>query len=142
MKRSLVLVVVFYPSFSSSFVCTHEHNHRRATISRSYVAPNDDQLGPTSLSKQDIILQEVLGIQPETDAQREERLTLRQQEIESRRRQKKASIVVAIFSFLVAAGNYFHQYTHPTTSLSLLTEMQQNSDPITVIGRNGKPTGK
>jgi thioredoxin-like negative regulator of GroEL len=47
---------------------------------------------------------------------------------------------VAILSFLVAVGNYYNHYTHPTTSLSLLIEMQKRSDSINVIGRNGRPT--
>lgn len=142
MRQSIFFVVIFSPSFSSSFLCTHVQSCRRATAFQSYVAPNDDQLGPSALSKQDIILQDILGIQPETDAEREERLNRRQLEIESRKRQKISSVFVAIVSFLIAVGNYFHHYTHPTTSLSLLKEMQQNSDPMTVIGINGKPTGK
>jgi len=142
MKWSIVLVVVFSPICGSSFSYTHDKSHRRRTLFQSYISSNDDQPVPNSLSKQDLILQQVLGIQPETDEQREERLARRRSEFDSRIRQKKTNFFVAILSFLIAAGNYFHQYTHPMTSLTLLSEMQQNSDPMTVIGANGKPTRK
>ena len=94
------------------------------------------------LSAQELILQESLGITPETAKERQDRLTQRQALIDSEKREKTQNAVVAALAFLAAILNYGYQFTHPITSLSLLTEMQRNSDAITVIGTNGKPTGK
>merc|ERR1739844_9234 len=41
---------------------------------------------------------------------------------------------------MAAVGNYVYQYTHPITSLTLLTDMQRKSDDLALIGKNGKPT--
>ena len=142
MRWPIVFALLFLPS-STSFVVTPHRRYQRDTIFLSLdtnQSPNDEHISENSLSKQEILLQEVLGIQPETDLERQERLSLRKLKIEERQRQQLSSIFVAIFSFLVAAGNYFNHYTHPTTSISLLAEMQQKSDPMNVIGRNGKPT--
>lgn len=92
------------------------------------------------LSAQELILQESLGITPETAKERQDRLTQRQALIDSEKREKTQNAVVAALAFLAAILNYGYQFTHPITSLSLLTEMQRNSDAITVIGTNGKPT--
>jgi thioredoxin-like negative regulator of GroEL len=37
-------------------------------------------------------------------------------------------------------ANYVYQYSHPITAIQLLTEMQQSSASMSVIGKNGKPT--
>ena len=92
------------------------------------------------LTPQERILKEALGIEPETAAEKEQRQKERRAKIEKIENEKKKNIAVAILSFTVACLNYCWQYTHPVTSLSLLTQMQRNSDDITLIGKNGKPT--
>lgn len=54
--------------------------------------------------------------------------------------QKNRNIAVAIVSIVLAIGNFFWQYSHPVTSVQLLTSMQQASAPVTLIGTNGKPS--
>ena len=53
---------------------------------------------------------------------------------------QRRNIGVAIASICLALLNYAWQYTHPVTPVQLLVEMQQKSDPVTIIGRNSKPT--
>lgn len=50
------------------------------------------------------------------------------------------NIIVAIASFAVAIFNYGWQFTHPVTAIEILTAMERESAPLTVIGNNGKPT--
>jgi len=54
--------------------------------------------------------------------------------------QQRRNIAVAVVSVVLAIGNFFWQYSHPTTSVQLLFSMQQSSAPMTTIGVNGKPT--
>merc|ERR1712161_55629 len=54
--------------------------------------------------------------------------------------EKLNNIGVAILSVLAALLNFGYQYTHPVTSLSLLSSMQDKSVDINVIGNNGRPT--
>jgi len=53
---------------------------------------------------------------------------------------KRRQLGIAIGTVLAAIGNYAYQYANPVTSLSLLVEMQRNSEDLAVIGKNGKPT--
>eukprot|EP00557_Chaetoceros_sp_GSL56_P002253 CAMPEP_0176502278 /NCGR_PEP_ID=MMETSP0200_2-20121128/14659_1 /TAXON_ID=947934 /ORGANISM="Chaetoceros sp., Strain GSL56" /LENGTH=337 /DNA_ID=CAMNT_0017901321 /DNA_START=112 /DNA_END=1125 /DNA_ORIENTATION=+ len=93
-----------------------------------------------NLTLQERILQESLGIQPETPQEKETRIKSRQAQISQEQKSKRTNILVAIVAFSLAILNYTWQYTHPITSLTLLTEMQRNSQEFNVIGNNGKPT--
>lgn len=53
---------------------------------------------------------------------------------------KRRNFIVAIFSILLAITNYVWQFIHPITPIQLLFTMQQNSQPISIIGNNEKPT--
>jgi len=53
---------------------------------------------------------------------------------------QRRNIGVAIASICLALLNYGWQFTHPVTPVQLLFQMQQESEPLTVIGRNSKPT--
>jgi thioredoxin 1 len=55
-------------------------------------------------------------------------------------KQKTRNTITAIVAVLVAVLNYGWQYTHPMTSLQLLSEMQSSSQPLSIIGTNNKPT--
>jgi hypothetical protein len=59
------------------------------------------------------------------------------QALEERR---KRNVTVAIASVALAVLNYLWQWTHPITPIQLLVSMQQQSTPLTEIGRNHKPT--
>ena len=50
------------------------------------------------------------------------------------------NIVVAIASISLAIMNYFWQFTHPISPVQLLFTLQQESDPISIVGKNSKPT--
>lgn len=54
--------------------------------------------------------------------------------------QRKRNVGVAVASVVLAVSSYLWQFTHPVTPIQLLTSMERRSDPITVIGTNGKPT--
>jgi len=92
------------------------------------------------LTNQERILKEALGIEPETPAEREKRIQRRIDKANEIINEKRKSIAVAALAFAAAILNYGWQYTHPITSLSLLSEMQRNSADLNVIGHNGKPT--
>lgn len=54
---------------------------------------------------------------------------------------RRQNILVACLSILLAISNFVWQWTHPSvTPLTILSEMEQRSPPIDVIGNNGKPT--
>lgn len=89
---------------------------------------------------QELILQEALGLDPESETDKKSRQEARKQEISTRQSAQIQNVVVAISAFLLAVLNYGWQYTHPITSTSLLVDMQRNSPAINVIGSNGKPT--
>ncbi|KAL7571253.1 hypothetical protein ACA910_008909 [Epithemia clementina (nom. ined.)] len=48
--------------------------------------------------------------------------------------------VVAVASVLLAVSSYLYQFTHPVEPVQLLYTMQQNSQSMSVIGVNQKPT--
>jgi thiol-disulfide isomerase/thioredoxin len=56
---------------------------------------------------------------------------------------KKKNMFVAAASVGLALVNYFYQFTHPLSSLQLLSNMQHDHAPETtlqLLGNNGKPT--
>lgn len=109
------------------------------TANETPVSDTTTQHAEKELTPQEKI-QQALGTQSETENDRKARIAAREALIAKSEKEKLVKIGVAVASGLAAVLNYAYQYTHPITSLSLLTEMQRNSDDITVIGRNGKPT--
>jgi len=81
-----------------------------------------------------------LGITPETEEERIARIEKREALVKKAAQEKIVKIVVAVASGCAAVFNFGYQYSHPITSLTLLSDMQRNSEELTVIGRNGKPT--
>lgn len=92
------------------------------------------------LTNQERILKEALGIEPETDEEKQARIASRQYITQTERSKRRNNIAVAVLAFVAAIFNYSYQFTHPVTSLSLLTTMQRESADLSVIGKNGKPT--
>merc|ERR1712238_320437 len=91
-------------------------------------------------SNQDRLLQEILDIKPESTAERQSRISERLNAKRRLEEEKLNNIGVAILSVMGALLNFGYQYTHPVTSLSLLSSMQDKSVDINVIGNNGRPT--
>jgi len=85
-------------------------------------------------------MQIAMGIEVETEEDRLARIAKREALVVKKEKEKLVRLGVAIASGVAAVLNYAYQYTHPITSLSLLTEMQKNSEELTVIGKNGRPT--
>jgi Thioredoxin domain-containing protein len=115
----------------------------RMSVTRNYSQDDDDDDEAhkvVTLTAQERILQESLGIPPETPLEKEIRINQRKAELSKEQTSKLNNILVAIAAFSLAILNYTWQYTHPITSLTLLTEMQRNSEELNVIGNNGKPT--
>jgi hypothetical protein len=56
------------------------------------------------------------------------------------REMRRRNTIVAIASIVLAISNYVYQFLHPLTPLQLLVDMQSHSAPITIIGKNPKPT--
>jgi thiol-disulfide isomerase/thioredoxin len=48
--------------------------------------------------------------------------------------------LVAVASIILALSNYAWQYSHPLSSLQLLSSMQASSPSLSIIGTNRKPT--
>jgi thiol-disulfide isomerase/thioredoxin len=69
-----------------------------------------------------------------------EKLRCDVQQRQDLQKQRNRSIITAAAAILVALGNYAYQYTHPITPIQLLTEMERSSAPMSIIGKNGKPT--
>lgn len=57
--------------------------------------------------------------------------------LESRRR---TNIAVAVASIVLAVANYLYHYWNPVSPLALLVQMQSQSAPLSIIGKNHKPT--
>ena len=115
-------------------------NNNNNNNNNKFNVENNDVINAPVLSAQERILQEALGISPESEEEKLERCI--QCELEQQRLQdeKKTNIGVAALSFLVALVTYAWQYTHPMPAVQLLAQMQEQSAPLTVIGNNGKPT--
>lgn len=71
---------------------------------------------------------------------KEEGVKRRQKMMDELEKEKRTNIGVAVFSVLAAVLNFAYQLFHPVTELQLLVAMQDQSSPLTTIGRNGKPT--
>ena len=54
--------------------------------------------------------------------------------------QRQRNVGVAVVSVVLAVTNWLWQYAHPLEPIQLLVELQQQSAPLSVIGRNDKPT--
>jgi len=63
---------------------------------------------------------------------------LEEKRIAARQRRKNAAVAIA--SIALAVTSYLWQWTHPLQPIQLLVEMQQQSAPLEIIGRNDKPT--
>jgi len=55
-------------------------------------------------------------------------------------KKRRNNIIIAVASFSLAVLNYLYHFTHPLSSLQILSDLQTQSPPLTVIGRNQKPT--
>jgi thiol-disulfide isomerase/thioredoxin len=53
---------------------------------------------------------------------------------------QRRNIVTAVVAIALAVSNYVWQLSHPVTAIQLLTSMQGQSESITIVGRNAKPT--
>lgn len=108
--------------------------------SKQNISEETSGLTTDRLTNQERILKKALGIEPETDEEKQARIASRQSIAQSERSKRRNNILVALLAFLAAIFNYGYQFTHPVTSLSLLTTMQRESADLSVIGKNGKPT--
>mmetsp|Transcript_10459 Transcript_10459/g.30755 ORF Transcript_10459/g.30755 Transcript_10459/m.30755 type:complete len:330 (-) Transcript_10459:180-1169(-) len=81
-----------------------------------------------------------LGVEPESDEERRRRVSDRLAAEEEARAKKRTNAAVAVLAFAAAVLNYGWKVTHPVTAVEILAEMQSQSAPLTVIGRNGRPT--
>ena len=131
-----------YTDTCSCLHLLHLSNSKNDNDSSSSSTTTTKQSQPLyiDLTPQERILKEALGIEPESPMEKLKRQQERQSKIDKIQNEKKKNTIVAIAAFMAASLNYFWQYTHPITSLSLLTDMQRKSDDITLIGTNGKPT--
>ena len=53
---------------------------------------------------------------------------------------RKRNLIAAVASISLALLSYLWQFTHPVTPVQLLADMQATSAPLSLIGKNGKPT--
>lgn len=53
---------------------------------------------------------------------------------------QRRNIITAVLSIALAMTNYVWQLSHPITPIQLLMSMQVQSQPITIVGSNNKPT--
>lgn len=111
-----------------------ENNHNETAVSEIPTEEAEKELTPQEK------MQLALGIQAESEEDRKLRVAKREALVVKREKEKLVKLGVAVASGFAAVFNYAYQYTHPITSLSLLTEMQRNSEELSVIGRNGRPT--
>lgn len=123
----------------------HINNQRKSLKffilnSKQNISDETSELTADGLTNQERILKKALGIEPETDEEKQARIASRQSIAQSERSKRRNNILVALLAFLAAIFNYGYQFTHPITSLSLLTTMQRESADLSVIGKNGKPT--
>jgi len=113
---------------------TTENNYNETVVNEITEAKTEKELTPQER------MQLALGIEPETEEDRKVRIAKREALVAKKEKEKLVKLGVAIVSGAAAMFNYAFQYTHPITSLSLLSDMQRNSEELTVIGRNGRPT--
>lgn len=91
------------------------------------------------LTAQERVLR-ALGREPESDEDRVARIAARVTLEEEARTKTRTNMAVAVLAVAAAVFNYGWKVTHPVTAVGLLAEMQAASDPLTVVGRNGRPT--
>uniref|UniRef100_A0A7S2UNM6 Thioredoxin domain-containing protein n=1 Tax=Attheya septentrionalis TaxID=420275 RepID=A0A7S2UNM6_9STRA len=115
---------------------SREEEDSSATVVSSKGKDEEDGGG---LTNQERILRE-LGVEAETPEARGRRLARRERQEEALRKEKRTNVGVAVVAGVLALLHFVWQYQHPTTAVSLLTEMQQNSPSVKVIGHNQKPT--
>jgi thiol-disulfide isomerase/thioredoxin len=90
-----------------------------------------DEASAAAVAPRRRIVSTVNNAEPATIATSEET------SLESRR---KINIAVAVASFVLALSNYLYHYLNPVSPLALLVNMQSQSAPLTLIGKNNKPT--
>lgn len=104
--------------------------------SKPAVEEGDDDSG---LTAQERVLRS-LGVEPESEEDRTKRISSRLAAEEEERNKKRTNAAVAVLAFAAALFNYGWRVTHPVTAVEILAQMQSQSDPLTVIGRNDRPT--
>lgn len=57
--------------------------------------------------------------------------------VETKRRN---NVLIALGSFTLAILNYAYHFTHPLSSLQILSTLQYQSPPLSIVGSNQKPT--
>jgi len=92
------------------------------------------------LTPQERILRDLGLAEPETEEAKAARIQKLEAERTKLKTQKITNVFVAILAFGAALINYGWKVTHPVTAVEVLAQMQRSSDPITLIGNNGKPT--
>lgn len=106
------------------------------TTARFMVAEEEEP----EMTAQERILREAGLWEEEDAATKAAKQAAKQEAQDALDQQKNRNLTAAIVSVVLAASNFFWQYTHPVTSSQLLMSMQQSSAPMTAIGTNGKPT--
>lgn len=56
------------------------------------------------------------------------------------RTERRRYLTLAATTITAATLSYAWRFQHPTTALQLLTDMTRRSSPLSVVGRNGRPT--
>lgn len=134
----LVILMCFHSS--SSFATKNTRLLKSTPFNLFSLAEDQNQAEMASLTPQERILKEALGIEPETPLEKAQRIQQRQDLLNASKNEKMKNALVAVLAFSTAILNYGWQFTHPVTSLTLLSEMQRNTAELNVIGNNGKPT--
>lgn len=93
-----------------------------------------------TLTRQEEILKNALGIEPETAEEKASRGEAEECKACENKATKRTNIGVAVASFSLAVANYVYQLLNPVTDVQLLFQMSSQSAPLTEIGQNGKPT--
>jgi len=114
-------------------------NNRNLLVLHSATSDDVDDGTDDGLTAQERILRQA-GLSPETAEERADRLQRRTEAENKLKAEKRINVVVAVLAFLAAFLNYGWKYTHPVTPIAVLAEMQSQSAPLDVIGRNGRPT--
>jgi thiol-disulfide isomerase/thioredoxin len=92
------------------------------------------------LSKQEELIASLGLGDVETEEEKAARIAKREAIVKAQESEKQSKTVLALVSVTVAFMQYTWQLTHPVTAIQLLSEMQQQSPPLSVIGKNGKPS--
>ena len=129
-----------------TYTFAQKHGFNTRNILHSATSSDDvdgsgvgDGTDDDGLTAQERILRQA-GLSPETPEERAERLQRRAEAENKLKAEKRTNVVVAVLAFLAAFLNYGWKLTHPITPVAVLAEMQSQSAPLDVIGRNGRPT--